>query len=118
MSQKKYHDKDLDVLDELIKEITVDAYGGDEKFWAFLQAFEDEVALPADGFVIGKPVVVVEIDYNGNECRGLTARCRREDASEHVVAASDVVFPDGSSGAAHDELFNTCGSNGSGALNG
>jgi hypothetical protein len=99
MSRQESRDNDLIALDELIEEITVDAYGDDEKLWAFLQAFEDEVTLPADGFVIGEPVVVVEIDYNGNERRGLTARCRREDASEHVVAVSDVVFPDGSSGA-------------------
>jgi len=35
---------------------------------------------------------------DGNERRGLTARCRREDGSEHVVAASEVVFPEGSVG--------------------
>jgi hypothetical protein len=42
---------------------------------------------------------VVEIDYDGNERRGLTAKCRREDGSEHMVAAADVVFPEGSSGS-------------------
>jgi hypothetical protein len=98
MSQKEYHDKDLVALHELIEDITVDAYGDDEKLWAFLQTFEDEVTLPANGFVIGEPVSVVEIDYDGNERRGLTARCRRENGSEHVVAVSDVVFPHGSSG--------------------
>ena len=86
-------------LDRLIDEITVDAYGDDEQLWAFRQAFEDDVTLPADGFVIGEPVSVVEIDYDGNERRGLTAKCRREDGSEHVVAASDVVFPEGSIGS-------------------
>jgi hypothetical protein len=43
-------------LDELIEEITIDAYGDDEQLWAFRQAFEDEVELPAKGFVIGEPV--------------------------------------------------------------
>ena len=43
-------------LDRLIDEITVDAYGDDEQLWAFRQAFEDDVNLPADGFVIGEPV--------------------------------------------------------------
>jgi hypothetical protein len=105
MIWKKSGDNDLVALDELIEEITVDAYGDDEKLWAFLQAFNDEVALPADGFVIGEPVVVVEVNYNGNERRGLMARCRREDASEHVVAASDVVFPDGSSGARYTAAY-------------
>ena len=93
--------KELDALDEMIAEITVDAYGDDEQLWAFWQACEDNVELPADGFVIGEPVSIIEVDYDGNERRGLTARCRREDGSEHVVAASDVVFPQASAGAQH-----------------
>ena len=93
--------KELDVLDEMIEEITVDTYGDDEKFWAFRQAFEDNVELPADGFVIGEPVSVIEVDYDGNERRGLTARCRREDGSEHVVAVSEVGFPHASAGASY-----------------
>lgn len=91
--------KDLEALDKLIEEITVDAYGDDEQLWAFRQAFEDDVTLPADGFVIGEPVSVIAVDYDGNERRGLTARCRREDGSEYVVAASDVVLPQTSAGA-------------------
>ena len=39
------------------------------------------------------------MDYDGNERRGLTARCRREDGSEHVVAFSEVGFPHASAGA-------------------
>jgi len=102
MSQRSYRgNKDLAALDEMIEEITVDAYGDDEKLWAFRQAFDDKVKLPADGFVIGEPVSVIEVDYDGNERRGLTARCRREDGSEHVVAVSEVVFPQASAGARH-----------------
>jgi hypothetical protein len=85
----------------MIEEITVDAYGDDEKLWAFRQAFEDNVELPADGFVIGEPVSVIEVDYDGNERCGLTARCRREDGSEHLVAVSEVGFPQASAGARH-----------------
>ena len=77
-------EKYLADLDELLGKITEDAQGDDEELWALRQAFH-EVALPADGFVIGEPVSVTEIDYDGNERRGLTARCRREDGSEHVV---------------------------------
>ena len=88
-------------MEEMIEEITVDAYGDDEQLWAFRQAFEDNVELPADGFVIGEPVSVFEVDYDGNERRGLTARCRREDGSEHVVAVYEVVFPQASKGARH-----------------
>lgn len=96
MSRRKHDDKKrtvLENLDDLIEEITVDAYGDDEKLWAFRQAFEDHVTVPCDGFVIGEPVSLIEFDYDGNERRGLTVRCRREDGSEHVVAASDVVVP-------------------------
>jgi tetratricopeptide (TPR) repeat protein len=101
MSRARTDDENLTDLDELIGKITVDAYGDDEGLWAFRQAFEDDVTLPSDGFVIGEPLSVTEIEYDGNERRGLTARCRREDGSEHVVTASDVVFPRGSSGARH-----------------
>ncbi len=97
MSTKGNRKNDLAALDKLINDITVDAYGDDEHLWAFRQVFEDDVNLPADGFIIGEPVAVVEIDYDGNERRGLTAKCRREDGSEYVVAASDVVFPKGTS---------------------
>jgi hypothetical protein len=55
--------------------------------------------LPSDGFVIGEPVSVIEFDYDGNERRGLTALCRREDGSEHAVAAADIVLPKRSNGA-------------------
>jgi len=88
-------------LEKMIEEITVDAYGDDEQLWAFRQAFEDEVELPADGFVIGVPVSIMIVDYDGNARRGLTARCRREDGSEHTVAMSEVEFPQNSEGAWH-----------------
>jgi hypothetical protein len=99
MNTKGNRENGFTALDKLIDEITVDAYGDEEGLWAFRQAFEDDVTLPVDAFVIGEPVSVVEIDYDGNERRGLTAKCRREDGSEYVVAASDVVFPEGSSGS-------------------
>ena len=101
MSRAARDDRSPADLDHLIEEITVDAYNDDEKLWAFRQAFEDNVALPLDGFVIGEPVSVIEIDYDGNERRGLAARCRREDGSEHVVAASEVMLPQSSRGARH-----------------
>ena len=54
--------KELNALDEMIEKITVDAYGDDEQLWAFRQAFEDDVQLPVDGFVIGEPVSVIAVD--------------------------------------------------------
>ena len=59
MGRRGRRDEDSNVLDELIEEITVDAYGDDEQLWAFRQAFEDDVSLPANAFVIGEPVSVV-----------------------------------------------------------
>ena len=100
-SRRSKRNKDLDALDKMIEEIVVDAYGDDEQLSAFCQAFEDDVELPADGFVIGEPVSVIAVDYDGNARRGLTARCRREDGSEYVVAVSEVVFPQASAGAWH-----------------
>ena len=98
-STERASEEDLAALDEFIEDITVDAYGDDEQLWAFRQVIEDEVPLPADGFVIGEPVSIIEIDYDGNTRRGLTAKCRREDGSVHVVAASEAAFPEGSPGA-------------------
>ena len=99
--------KSEEELNDLVDEITVDAYGDDEQLWAFRQVIEDEVAMPADAFVVGEPVTVIEIDYDGNERRGLTARCRREDGSEHIVSASDLVFPEGSKGADYMAAYRT-----------
>jgi hypothetical protein len=42
-------------IDRLLEEILVDAYGEHEQLWAFLNAFEEEVPLPADGTIIGEP---------------------------------------------------------------
>ena len=89
--------KSNDQWEALIEEITVDADG--EQLWAFRQVLEDECTLPREAFVVGEPVTVVAIDYDGNERRGLTARCRREDGSEHVIAACDLLFPRGTTAA-------------------
>jgi integrase len=51
MNQRGNSDNDFAALDKLIEEITVDAYGDEEGFWAFRHAFEDNFTLPADGFV-------------------------------------------------------------------
>jgi hypothetical protein len=86
-------------IEALLNEILVDAYGDDEQLWALRQAFEDAVSLPVDAFVIDEPVSVVAIDYDGNTRRGLTATCQRDDGTKHTMAASEVIFPEGSVGA-------------------
>ena len=93
--------------EELVDEIVVDAYGDDEQLWAFRQAFEDEVALPAEARAVGEQVTVLAIDYDGNERRGLTARCRREDRSEYLIAACDLAFPEGSTAARYVAAYRT-----------
>lgn len=75
----------------LIEEITVDANGDQEQLWAFRQAFEDNISLPTEACVVGEPVVVIGFDYDGNERRGLTAKCRGADGRKHVVSAADVI---------------------------
>ena len=92
---------DSSTPDRLLDEILTDAYGDDEQLWAFRQVFEDMVELPADAFVIGEPVSVTSIDYDGNERRGLTATCQRENGSEHVVTAAELAFAESSAGAVH-----------------
>jgi hypothetical protein len=98
-TRSKKDDKELEALDKLIEKITVDAYDDNEQLSAFQQVFEDHVTLPADGFVIGEPVSVIAVEYDGNERRGLTAKCRREDGAEYEMALSEVVLPHASTGA-------------------
>lgn len=82
-----------DELDDVIEKITVETHDDNEGLWAFRQVLEDHVVVPCDAFVVGEPVSVVAFGYDGNVRRGLTARCRRRDGAEHVVAAADVVLP-------------------------
>ena len=89
----------LAAMDELIEEITTDAYGEGEQLWAFRQAFEDNVTVPCAGFLAGEPFSVMKFDFDGNERRGLTVKCRCADGTKHVVAAADVAMLRGSEGA-------------------
>lgn len=81
-------------LQQLIDDITVDAYGDGEQLGAFLDAFE-EVDLPCPAVLLHVPVDVVRIDFTGDERRGLTARCRHEGRAEEVSLA-DLRFQPGS----------------------
>lgn len=99
MATKRVRGKESPELDRWIEEIIVDAHGDDEQLWVFRQVFKDQVALPAEAFVVGEPVTVMTIDYDGNERRGLTASCQREEGSQQVIAACDLIFPQGSTAA-------------------
>ena len=52
-------DDNLADLDGLIEEIIVDTYDESEQLSAFQQAFEDDVPMPADAFVIGSRAAVL-----------------------------------------------------------
>jgi hypothetical protein len=99
MATERRRGKDSSEIEGLIDEIITDANGDDEQLWAFRQAFEDHVVLPTEAIVVGEPVTVMRIDYDGNERRGLTARCRRENGSDHEIAACDLILPEGSAAA-------------------
>ncbi len=102
------HRDDSEALDALLEEILIDAYGDDEQLTAFQTTFEDQVALPADAFVIGERIFVIGIDYDGNQRRGLTATVsrlppsggtRRRGGGDYVVSLPDVRFSPDSEGA-------------------
>lgn len=80
-----------DPIDDLIEEVTVDAYGPDEQLWAFRQVFEDTVRFPFAGHVVGVEVQVDMVDYDGEERRGLVALYRR-DGQRHTVSLLDVAL--------------------------
>ena len=87
-----------DDLQSLIEQITVDGYGDAEQLWAFCQACEEDLRVPCDATVAGAPVTVLKFDFDGNERRGLTARCRLADGSQHTISAADIRFPAGDPG--------------------
>ena len=88
-----------------MEDILVDAHGEDEQLWAFRQAFEDNVPMPAEGTVIGEAVSVTKIDYDGNPQQGLRATCRKADGKTYGVALADVAFPDGSTAATYKASY-------------
>jgi hypothetical protein len=79
-----------DAIDQLIEDVVVDAYGPDEQLWAFRQAFEDTATFPFAATIAGADIDVTDIDYDGDDHRGLLAVCRR-DGQSHTVSLLDVV---------------------------
>lgn len=96
MATNRERGKELLELDRLIEKIIVDAYGDDEQLWAFRRVLKDKIGAAAEAFVLGEPVTVVAIDYDGNARRGLTATCRRNKGVEQAIAACDLIFPEDS----------------------
>ena len=88
---------DYQEIDDLIAEVTVDAYGDDEQLSSFECAFEELDVLP-DASVVGEVVEVLHIWYDGDERRGLIARCRRN-GQEYPLSLLDLAFPGDSEAA-------------------
>lgn len=86
---------------QLIVEITVDAYDTDEQLSGFLQVFQDEVAVPACATMLGMPIEVAGFDREGDERRGLVARCRHRGATGTIALADVHSEPDSVAGWLH-----------------
>lgn len=57
MSDSRFHE-----LDELIAELTIDAYGDDEQLTGLLTGAEDALEAHEPASIVGVPVAVVRID--------------------------------------------------------
>jgi len=80
-------------LDELIDDITVDAYDHDEALMGFENAFDEADCLPCPATVIGENIEIVSVAA-GNGRQELIATCRRA-SRQHQVALLDVhITPD------------------------
>jgi hypothetical protein len=80
-------------LDDLIADITVDAYGDDEPQVAFFEVFNQEVQTPTAATVLEVPMDVVGFDYH-DECRGIVAQCRRDSARQDLAVVDLIFLPD------------------------
>ncbi|TVR20853.1 MAG: hypothetical protein EA389_15845 [Ilumatobacter sp.] len=78
-----------DVIDALIDDVTVDAYDEYEQLWSFRQAFDDMARFPFRATVVGAEVTVTGVDFDGDERRGLVARCQRAGES-YMVSILDI----------------------------
>jgi hypothetical protein len=58
---------------KLLRSSSLNAGADDQRLRAFQQAFADQVELPTGASIIDEPVTVVEVAYDGNSRRGLTA---------------------------------------------
>lgn len=85
-------------LDALLEEMLVDAYGDGEQLSALAEGIGHALDFPLDVHVVGEPLSLLALDYDGNARRGLTARCRREDGTEYQVSLADVELPPDAAG--------------------
>jgi hypothetical protein len=62
---------------------------------AFLTVLDEEVGLPCAAQILGVDIEVLSLDFQGDERRGLVARCRRMGGPTDVVSLADVRFEPG-----------------------
>ena len=74
----------------VLEKMIIAAHGDDEQLWALREGIEKGLDLPMDVHVVGEPLSLIAVDYDGNPRRGLTARCLREDGTEHQVTLADI----------------------------
>lgn len=79
----------VDSVEEMLERVRVDAYGDYEQLSSFETMFGDEARFPFPATVVGAPVEVTAVEFDGDERRGLVAVCRRE-GGVHRVALLDV----------------------------
>lgn len=91
--------------DRLLVQIVGAARDDDEQLRALHRAIEGAVAVPVDVHVVGEPLVLVAVEYHGNVRRGLVARCRGEDGSEHYIGFADVELPARTPGVHHQAMY-------------
>ena len=82
-------------LRDLVEFITVDAYGTDEQLSGFLTVFDEQVRVPCSARVLDVDVEVLGFCVEGDDRRGLVARCRRPGGRAGVVSLADVRFEPG-----------------------
>jgi len=74
----------------LLEKMIVAMRGDDEQLWALLEGIEEGLDLPMNVHVVGEPLSLIAVDYDGNPRRGLTARCLRKNGTEHRVSFADI----------------------------
>ena len=84
---------DDETVEQIIERVTVDAYG-DEGYWSFAQAFDDDIDFPFDATLAGVAVQWCGVDFDGHTQRGLVAILER-DAKAHRVSLLDLSVPRG-----------------------
>ena len=63
----------------MLEELLGDAHGDDEQLTALSEGIGEALDLPLDVHVVGEPLSLLAVNYDGNARRGFIGRCRRED---------------------------------------